>query len=83
MGTPSGSMIQSVVTVTGRVLIPSKLRRKLRIEGGIQGCRYDRDGEIVIRPIVDTYVREMAGMTRTNGRLLKGLLKAKARERES
>jgi len=75
-------MDKSVVTVKGQVLIPSTLRRKLGIKKRTQVYLYERAGEIVIRPITDEYIREMAGITKTKGRLLKALLKEKAKERE-
>jgi len=61
---------------------PSKLRRKLGIKKGTQVCVYERDGEIVIKPITDDYFRNMAGMAGTKGKLLKTLMEGKAKERE-
>jgi len=45
-------------------------------------CLYERDGEIVIKPITDKYIQSMAGMARTRGRLLKALMEEKAKARE-
>jgi AbrB family looped-hinge helix DNA binding protein len=75
-------MDKSVVTVKGQVVIPSKLRRKFGIKRGTQVYLYERDGEIVIRPLTDEDLRSLTGITRTKGRLLKALLKEKAKERE-
>ena len=75
-------MDKVVVTVKGQVVIPSKLRTKYHIEKGTQVFVYDRDGEIVIKPITDDYIQSMAGMTRTKGRLLRALAKEKTRERK-
>ena len=75
-------MDRAVVTVKGQIVIPSKLRRKFGIKKGTQVCVYERDGEIVIKPITDDYIRNMAGMVGTKGKLLKALLDEKARERE-
>jgi AbrB family looped-hinge helix DNA binding protein len=75
-------MDKSVVTVKGQVVIPSKLRRKFGIKRGTQVYLYERDGEIVIRPLTDEYLRSLTGITGTKGRLLKALLKEKAKERE-
>ncbi len=75
-------MDKSVVTVKGQVVIPSKLRRKFGIKKGTQVYLYDRDGEIIIKPITDEYIQSMAGATGTKGRLLKALMGEKARERE-
>lgn len=75
-------MDKSVVTVKGQIVIPSKLRRKLGIKKGTQVYVYERDGEIVIRPITDEYLQSLAGVTGTKGKLLKALMEEKAKERE-
>ena len=75
-------MEKVVVTVKGQVVIPSKIRAKYGIEKGTQVFVYDRGDEIVIKPVTDDYIRSMAGMTGTKGRLLKALAKEKARERK-
>jgi AbrB family looped-hinge helix DNA binding protein len=74
-------MDKAVVTIKGQVVIPSRLRRKFGIKKGTQVSLFERDGEIVIKPITDEYIRSMAGMTGTKGRLLKALKEEKARER--
>lgn len=74
-------MDKAVVTVKGQVVIPSKLRRRFGIKKGTQVSVYEREGEIVIKPITDDYIRSMAGMTGTKGKLLKALKEDKAKER--
>jgi AbrB family looped-hinge helix DNA binding protein len=75
-------MEKVVVTVKGQVVIPSRLRAKYGIKQGTQVFVYDRDSEIIIKPITDDYIQSMAGMAGTRGRLLKALAKEKARERK-
>lgn len=75
-------MDRSVVTAKGRVVIPSRLRRKFGIKKGTRVYLYERDGEIVIKPITDEYIQKMAGMAGTKGKLLKVLMQGKAKERE-
>lgn len=75
-------MDKAFVTVKGQVVIPSKLRRKFGIKKGTQVYLYERDGEIVINPITDDYIRSMAGFIGTKGKLLKALMEEKAKERE-
>lgn len=75
-------MDKSVVTVKGQIVIPSRLRRKFGIKKGTQVYLYERDGEIVIKAITDEYLRSMAGITGTKGKLLKALMEEKAKERE-
>ena len=75
-------MDRTIVTAKGQIVIPAKLRRKLGIKKGTQVCVYERDGEIVIKPITDDYIGNMAGMAGTKGKLLKALMAGKAKERE-
>jgi AbrB family looped-hinge helix DNA binding protein len=75
-------MDKAVVTLKGQVVIPSRLRRKFGIKKGTQVSLFERDGEIVIKPITDEYIRSMAGITGTKGKLLKALKDEKAKERE-
>jgi AbrB family looped-hinge helix DNA binding protein len=74
-------MDKAVVTAKGQVVIPSKLRRKLGIRKGTQVSLYERNGEIILKPITDEYIQSMAGMTGTKGKLLKALREEKAKER--
>jgi AbrB family looped-hinge helix DNA binding protein len=76
-----GDMDKAVVTVKGQVVIPSRLRRKFNIRKGTQVYLYERDNEIVMKPITDEYIEKMAGMTGTKGKLLKALKDEKTRER--
>jgi AbrB family looped-hinge helix DNA binding protein len=75
-------MDRAVITQKGQVVIPAKLRRKFGIKNGTQFCVYERDGAIAIKPITDDYIRNMAGMAGTKGKLLKALMEGKAKERE-
>ena len=75
-------MDRAVVTAKGQIVIPAKLRRKFGIKKGTHVCVYERDGEIAIKPITDDYIRNMAGMAGTKGKLLKTLMEGKAKERE-
>ena len=74
-------MDKAVVTVKGQVVIPSRLRRKFNIRKGTHVYLYERDNEIVMKPITDEYIQRMAGMTGTKGKLLKALKDEKTRER--
>jgi len=62
-------------------MIPANLRRKFGIKKGTQDCVYERDGAIPIKPNTDDYIRKMAGMAGTKGKLLKALMEGKAKER--
>ena len=76
-------MDKSVVTAKGQIIIPSRLRRKYGIKKGTPVSVYERDGEIVLRPVTDEYIRSLQGIARNwRGDLRKALQKEKARERE-
>ncbi|MBI1996074.1 MAG: AbrB/MazE/SpoVT family DNA-binding domain-containing protein [Deltaproteobacteria bacterium] len=75
-------MDRTFVTVKGQIVIPAKLRRKLGIKKKTQVCVYERDGAIAIKPITDDFIRSMAGMAGTKGKLLKALKSGKAKERD-
>lgn len=75
-------MEKAIVTVKGQVVIPSKLRRKFGIKQGTQVTFFERDGEIIIKPITDEYIEKMAGVMGTKGKLLKALKEEKTSERE-
>jgi len=75
-------MDRTIVTVKGQIVIPSKLRQKFGIKKGTQVYVYERDGEIAIKPITDDYIRNMAGMAGTKGKLLKALMAEKAKDHE-
>jgi len=75
-------MYKAEVSAKGQIVIPSALRKKFGIKKGTQVCLYERDGEIVIKPITDKYIQSMAGMARTKGRLLKALMEEKVKERK-
>jgi AbrB family looped-hinge helix DNA binding protein len=75
-------MDRAIVKAKGQVVIPAKLRRKFGIKKGTQVCVYERNGEIAIKPITDDYIRNMAGMAGTRGKLLKALMSGKAKELE-
>ena len=75
-------MEKTIVRIKGQVVIPSKLRRKLGIKQGTQVTFFERDGEIIIKPITDEYIEKMAGVMGTKGKLLKALKEEKTSERE-
>ena len=43
---------------------------------------FKNDGATPIKPVTDEYIRKMAGITGTKGKLLNALMKEKAKERE-
>ena len=74
-------MVESVVSVKGQVVIPACLRKKYGIKRGSHITFYEKGGEIIIRPLTDEYIRAIAGIAGTKGKLLKALQEEKSRER--
>jgi AbrB family looped-hinge helix DNA binding protein len=74
-------MEKTSVTTKGQIVIPAKIRRKFGIKGGTQVFVYEKDGEIIVKPITDEYIENLAGVTGTKGKLLKALRQDKAKER--
>jgi len=76
-----GFMDKAIVTTKGQIVIPAGLRRKYGIKKGTLVNLFDRNGEIVIKPVTDEYIQSLAGMTGTKGKLLQALKEEKAKER--
>ena len=75
-------MKKPVVDAKGQVVIPAELRRKYGIKKGTVVSICERNGEIIIRPLTDEYIRSMAGIFGTKGKLLKALREEKTKERK-
>jgi AbrB family looped-hinge helix DNA binding protein len=75
-------MEKATVTVKGQVVIPSRIRHKLGIKKGTKVTFIEKDGEIILRPISDDFIKSMAGLAGTKGKLLRALKKEKERERD-
>ena len=75
-------MEKATVTMKGQVVIPSKIRHKLGIKKGTKVTFIEKDGEIILRPISDDFIKSMAGLAGTKGKLLRALKKEKERERD-
>ncbi len=74
----------AIITVStkGQVLIPSKIRRKLKINKGTKIYIEEKENEITLKPITPEAISNIAGMLRTGGELTKDLLKERAKDRE-
>lgn len=61
-------------TVKGQIVIPAKLRKKYHISKGTRVKIVDRNGEIVIKPLLTNPVKEARGIFGEGGSALKALL---------
>jgi len=73
---------KTTVTGKGQIVIPADLRQKLNIKQGTQVHVFERNGEIILRPLTDEFINSYVGMTRTKGKLLAALKQEKKKERE-
>lgn len=74
-------MTTAVVTSKGQIVIPSEIRKHLKIKGGTKVAIQEEGDRIVLRPLTADYFDKMAGLLKTKGKLTKALLEERARER--
>ena len=75
-------METGIVTTKGQVVIPSKIRHKLKIKKGTRVCFIEKYGDIVLKPVTDDYIDNLKGSLGTKGAALKSLLEDRERERK-
>jgi len=63
-------------------MIPSRPRHKLGMKKDTRGHICKAEGQTTINPITDDYIRKMAGMAGTKGKLLRALMGEKAKQRK-
>ena len=73
---------KTTVTAKGQIVIPADLRQKLNIKQGTPVHVFERDGEIILRPLTDEFIKSYMGITGTKGKLLAALRQEKKKERE-
>jgi AbrB family looped-hinge helix DNA binding protein len=67
-------------TVKGQIVIPSELRKKYHISKGTRIKIMDRDGEIVIKPLMTNPVEEAKGIFKEGRSALEALLSGRAED---
>jgi len=67
-------------TVKGQIVIPAKLRRKYHITKGTRVKVIDRNGEIVIQPLLRDPVKEARGIFKEGKSALKALIKGRSED---
>jgi AbrB family looped-hinge helix DNA binding protein len=75
--------METYATIKGQIVIPSSVRRKLRIKEGtrIQIEVNEKSQQIILTPITREYIHSLRGKYKGKG-LLKALMAEKIRERE-
>ncbi len=75
-------MITTTVSAKGQIVIPSKIRRKYNIKKGVKLHIEERDGELVLKAITPDYIKKIAGVLNTKGKLSSLLLKERLEDKE-
>ncbi|MDY6892836.1 MAG: AbrB/MazE/SpoVT family DNA-binding domain-containing protein [Chloroflexota bacterium] len=68
------------VAIKGQIVIPAELRKKYHIVTGTRVMVAERDGEIVLKPLLSSPVEEAKGMFKGGESALKALLQDRAEE---
>lgn len=75
-------MTMTVVTTKGQIVIPSKIRRRLKIKRGTKLYIEERGDELILKPVTPAYFEKIAGVLQTKGKLSKVLLEERAKDRK-
>ena len=73
-------MDTAYMTSNGRMVLPSRLRRKYEIKAGTKICFIEWEGDILFRPVTRHYIRSVCGMLKSKASATGELLKERARE---
>ena len=73
-------MVIAKATIKGQVLIPIDLRRKYHIRKGSRLAIIDKEGEIVLKPLMEDPIAYGHGFLKGGPSVLKALLKERKRE---
>jgi AbrB family looped-hinge helix DNA binding protein len=75
-------MTTTIVTTKGQIVIPSKIRQRLKIKRGTKMCIVEKGDQIILQPLTGEYFEKMAGILNTKGKLTKAILEERAKEKE-
>jgi AbrB family looped-hinge helix DNA binding protein len=75
-------MTTTVVTTKGQIVIPSKIRQRLKIKKGTKLYIEERGNELILKPVTPEYFEKIAGVLPTNGKLSKALLEERLKDKK-
>ena len=58
-------MNKVMVSTRGRMVIPSKIRQKLKINNGTRLCIIEEGNQLILQPLTDEYFEKTAGILNT------------------
>ena len=76
-------MVTTTVTAKGQIVIPSKIRRHLKIKKGTRLCVTESENGIVLQPLTAEYFEKAAGILKTKGKLTNEILRERAHEKDN
>ena len=68
-------MNTTIMTTKGQIVIPAKIRKRLKILTGTKFSVEEKKGELLLKPIGKEYLEKFCGILDTKGKLCKNLLK--------
>jgi AbrB family looped-hinge helix DNA binding protein len=60
----------TTLTSKGQLVIPAKLRRKLRIKAGTRIAVREERGQLILQPMTDAYIDAMCGILGDTTRMM-------------
>jgi len=75
-------MTTTIVTTKGQIVIPSKIRHRLKIKRGTKLYIEERGNELILKPVTPEYFERIAGVLPTKGKLSKALLQERTKDKE-
>jgi len=75
-------MATTIATSKGQIVIPSVIRRKLNIKIGTKFYVEEKDNEIILKPLTSEYIKKIAGLLETKGKLTKKLLEERSNDKQ-
>ena len=73
-------MTTTTITAKGQVVIPSRIRKHLKLTKGTRLCVIEKGETVILKPLTKNYFDGMMGMLKGSG-LTAELLKERRRER--
>ncbi len=74
-------MTTTIVTTKGQIIIPSRIRQKLNIHKGTRLSIEEKGDKLILQPLTVEYFDKMAGIVKTKGQGVKGILEERAKEK--
>ena len=68
------------MTTKGRIVIPSAIRKRLKIGAGTRFAVAELGGKVIFQPLTADYFDQVAGIVPSKGQLLKKLFRERRRE---